>query len=105
MGAIVSFSRTLTGSRCSGGLTIATLNFDDAPWCGVSSSVAAKLTAHQNMPSRAGAGNSTSVQYSALVPGQGVSRRLPWPMTAPDGSLIRIFLAASPQPAEDLAPT
>src|ERR1700732_191795 len=100
MGALVSFSKTSTVSLCSGCRAIATLNLDDDPSCGVSMSAAAKFTAHQNIPSWAGAGTDTSVQYNALVPGQGVSCRLPWAITVPLWSLIRIFLALSLYPAE-----
>src|SRR6202030_4069373 len=105
MGALVSFSKTSTVSLCSGGRTIATLNLEDDSSCGVSTSAAAKFTAHQNIPSWAGAGTSTSVQYNALVPGHGVACKLPWAITAPVWSLIWILLPLSSQPAADLAPT
>src|ERR1700722_3944003 len=105
MGALVSFSRTSTVSLCSGGLTIATLNLDEARSCGASTSAAAKSAAHQNIPSWAGAVTSSSVQYNALVPGQGVSCRLPWAITVPAWSLTRIVLPLRSHPAEDLAPT
>src|ERR1700730_12748159 len=105
MGALVSCSRTSTVSLCSGARTSATLNWDDAPSCGISTSAAAKFTEHQNIPSSNGAGTSTSVQYNALVPGHGVSRRLACAITVPVRSLSRIFSAPSAQPAEDLAPT
>src|ERR1700726_98347 len=105
MGALLSFSNTSTVSLCSGGRTMATLNLDDDPSCGVSMSAAAKFTAHQNIPSCSGAGTSTSVQYNALVPGQGVSCRLPCAITAPVWSLIWIVSPLSSYPAADLAPT
>src|SRR5580704_6236007 len=84
---------------------MATLNLDAASSCGVSIASAAKLTVHQNSPSWAGAGNSTSVQYNAPVPGHGTSPRLPSPITAPVVSLITIFRPSSAQPPEDFAPT
>src|SRR5215469_7958308 len=105
MGALLSFSRTSTFRRCSGCRTTATLKRDDAPSCGVSSAVPAKLTDHHATPSCAGAVSSSSAQCSALVPGHGVAPRLPPATTVPAGSLTSIGLPASAQPLEDLAPT
>src|SRR5438105_15956697 len=105
MGAAVSFSITLTVRRCCGGLTIATLKFDDAPSCGLSNSVAANFADQEQIPSLSGASNSTSVQYKALVSGHGASPRLACPRTAPVSSQTSMSSPARLHPAADLAPT
>lgn len=68
-------------------------------------SVGANLPDHDTMPSVEGAGNSTSVQYRAVVPSQGTSPRCPLPTGVPVASRNSTVVPANTQPLELFAPT